>query len=136
MQPGRMAQQLGPLRTAGKDGSAVRTTCCAILTARALVCPSFISDAVIKHPDQKQLTGRKGLFGLQFQVTPIIKGKSRQEPETAGYTTPTANSGEKLISSCCVCSPAASAQQTSLSLVLHGAADRCHLQWTRPPYSN
>lgn len=30
--------------------------------------PSFLSVAVIKHSDQRQLSGGQGLFGLYFQV--------------------------------------------------------------------
>jgi len=33
------------------------------------IYPSFISVAVIKHPDQEQLGGGESLFGLKFQIT-------------------------------------------------------------------
>lgn len=34
---------------------------------------------MIKHPDEKQLRGGKGLFGFYFQVTVHCGGKPRQE---------------------------------------------------------
>jgi len=42
------------------------------------------SVAGVKYYDQKQLLGRKGLYGLQFQS--VISGKSRQQLKTSDHS--------------------------------------------------